>query len=417
MGLFKIFKKKATDTYNNKKYAKMFNGTTPIFSQFGKNIYASDVVQQAINCIAQEMKKLNPTHIIIEKDTHVPSRKDIQEILDYPNDLMTISDLIEKVVWQLFFNYNAFIFPTFIFVENKQGNKVKKYTGLYPLAPSQVDFLEDPNGILYVKMTFSNGYHTTLKYNDIIHIRKNYSVNDFMGGNEQGQADTGALLKTLELNDILLQGVGKALKSSFIINGIVKYKTMLDDGTIENNIKELEQKLKNNESGLLPLDLSAEYIPINRQIQLVDDRTLKFIDEKILRNYGVPLSILTGDFTKTQQEAFYQKTLEPIIVSISQAFTKTLFNIEERRLGNKIYFYAKELVFMTMSEKLEFVRLLGDSGGLYENEKRSIFGLKPDPALDGVRNKSLNYVSVEIANEYQLQQASKQKKGESEDEK
>ena len=42
----------------NTTYADMLNGFTPIFSQFGDNIYASDVVQQAIRCIVQEMKKL-----------------------------------------------------------------------------------------------------------------------------------------------------------------------------------------------------------------------------------------------------------------------------------------------------------------------------------------------------------------------
>ena len=36
----------------------MVNGNVPIYSQFGQNVYASDVVQQAIACIAQEMSKL-----------------------------------------------------------------------------------------------------------------------------------------------------------------------------------------------------------------------------------------------------------------------------------------------------------------------------------------------------------------------
>lgn len=44
-------------------YADMLNGFTPIFSQFGNDIYASDVVVQAIGCIVREMKKLNPTHV------------------------------------------------------------------------------------------------------------------------------------------------------------------------------------------------------------------------------------------------------------------------------------------------------------------------------------------------------------------
>ena len=32
----------------NTTYAQMLNGYTPVFSQFGDNIFASDVVQQAI---------------------------------------------------------------------------------------------------------------------------------------------------------------------------------------------------------------------------------------------------------------------------------------------------------------------------------------------------------------------------------
>ena len=44
-------------------YAQMLNGYTPIYSQFGDDIYASDVVQQAINCIVMECKKLIPQHV------------------------------------------------------------------------------------------------------------------------------------------------------------------------------------------------------------------------------------------------------------------------------------------------------------------------------------------------------------------
>ena len=115
----------------------------------------------------------------------------------------------------------------------------------------------------------------------------------------------------------------------------------------------------------------------------------------------MPLAILTGDYTKEQYEAFYQKTLEPIIIAMSQAFTKALFTPRERSFGNKIQFYPKDLIFMTTQQTLEMVRLLGDSGALYENEKRVAFGLRPLPELEGKRMQSLNYVDVTIAREYQ----------------
>lgn len=389
----------------------MLNGFTPIFSQFGDDIYASDVVQQAVGCIVREMKKLNPTHVRERGSDTAPSDGSIQKILNTPNELMTTADFLEKITWQLFFHYNCFILPTYQVRINKDGVEQRQYTGLYPLCPVQVDFIQDAAGVLYTKLTFANNYETTVRYHDLIHIRHNFSVNEFMGGDADGQPDNGALLETLDLNQTLLKGVSGAMKSSFSVNAVVKYNTLMDKGKTEAAVKELEEKLKNSESGILPLDLKAEYIPIARQVKLVDEATLKFIDEKILRHFGVPLCILSGDYTKAQYEAFYQKTLEPLIISMGQAFTQTLFTQQERVFGNKIVLYPKDLIFMSTDQTLEMIRLLGDSGGLYENEKRIALGLKPLPELEGVRKQSLNYVDVEIAAEYQVGNAKKEKEG------
>lgn len=383
-------------------YADMLNGFTPIFSQFGDDIYASDVVQQAINCIVSEMKKLTPQHVRTNGCDVSPVRGSIQSVLQNPNEIMTTSDFIEKIVWQLFFNYNAFVIPTYKVWTDESGNEQRHYTGLYPIQPTQVDFIQDLSDRLFVKFTFANNYETTLAYSDVIHIRMRYSVNEFMGGNESGQPDNEALLKTLDLNYQLLHNLSKVMMSSCAINGVVKFKSMIDNGKTEKALKELEEKLKNSESGFLPLDITADFIPITRDVQMVDEATLKFIDEKILRHFGVPLCILTGDYTKEQYEAFYQKTLEPIIIALSQAFTRALFTPRERSFGNKIQFYPKELIFMSTDQTLEMVRLLGDSGSLYENEKRVAFGLRPLPELEGVRMQSLNYVNVEYAKQYQV---------------
>jgi HK97 family phage portal protein len=226
-----------------------------------------------------------------------------------------------------------------------------------------------------------------------------------MGGDESGRPDNSQLLKTLQINEDLLNGVAAAMRSSFAVNGVVKYKTLLDDGKTEKAIAELENKLKSSESGFLPLDLSADFIPIKKELKMVDADTLKFIDEKILRHFGVPLAILTGDYTPEQYEAFYQKTLEPLIVMMSQAFTKVLLTPRERSHGNRVEFYPEAMIFLNSTQKLEAIRMLGDSGSMYENEKRVTLGLPPMPELVGVRTQSLNYVNVEIASEYQMKNA------------
>lgn len=379
------------------------SGYTPIFSQFGTNIYASDVVQQAINCIVTEMKKLQPEHIVEKGNDIVPVNSDLQRVLNNPNPMMTTSDFLEKVTWLLFLNYNAFIVPTYKrWVDNK-GVEHRSYEGLYPIKPSQVDFIQDSTGQLFVKFRFNNGYQTEpIKYSDIIHIKYRYSVNDYMGGNENGQPDNDALLKTLSLNNNLLEGVAAAMKSSFSINGVVKFNTMLDGEKTENALKELESKLKKSESGFLPLDLKSEFIPIKKEIQLVNKDTLEFIDGKILRHFGVPLSILTGDYDKAQYEAFYQKTLEPLIIAFSQAFTKSLFTQREYGFGNRIKFYAKDLIFMSVDQKIAMLKELAPTGGLTENEKRVMFGMKPLAELEGKRYMSLNWIDAAKANTYQV---------------
>lgn len=385
------------------KYAPMMNGYTPIFSQFGTDIYASDVVQQALKCIVDEIKKLNPTHIRMMGNDPVPMNSTVQDILNNPNPLMTTSEFLEKTTWLLLLNYNVFLIPMYRTYVNPTSGELKKYyTSIWPIKPTQANFIEDASGKLYVQFYFESGYQTTFPYEDVIHIKYNYSVNEYMGGDQTGQPDHGPLLKTLQLNHDLLRGITRAMNASYAVNGIVKYNTMMDDGKTEAALRELEGKLQRSESGFLPIDLKAEFIPMEHRSELVDSDTLRFIDTKILRNWGVPLSILTGDYNKSQYAAFYQKTLEPMIIAIGQAFTKKLFSDRERSFGNQVKLYPKDLIFMTVDQTIEMVTLLSNTGALFENEKRTAFGLRPLPELEGKRFMSLNWIDANNAAAYQI---------------
>lgn len=390
MGFLDIFKSRKQKL----EYAKLLSGNAPLFSQFGTDIYASDVVQQAINKIVSEVLKLRPKHIRYKGSDIVPIDDSIQRVLDNPNPLMSKSDFLEKITWLYMLNYNVFIYME----RNARG----ELTGLFPLQPYQVNFMRNGRGRMFCEMYFGDGSKYTIPYDSFIHLKNHYSVNEVMGGDENGQPNNDALLKTLQLNNTLLEGVKKAMNSSFAMNGIVKYNTMMDDGKIEESIAEFEERLGRSESGFLGVDFKSEFIPLKRDLQLVDADTLKFVDEKILRHFGVSLCILTGDYTSEQYQAFYQSTLEPIVVKFSDGFTKGIFS--ERQIGftNEIMFYPKELVFMSTDQTIQMINLLGQSGTLYENEKRVAFGYEPLPELEGVRMMSLNYVDVDIAKEYQL---------------
>lgn len=360
----------------NKTYVNFLDGNGAFYNQFGDSIYASDVVQQAINCIISEMKKLAPKHMII-KNGHDPLLVDdqVQKVLDNPNDLMTTSYYIEKMMWNLFLNYNAFAYPKW------EGDRLVSIT---PLQPTDVEFYMTPTGELKVNMKFKNGYEGDIAYSNLIHIRRNYSVSDIMGGNEKGQPDNGALLETLKLNDKLLKGLAKQMDMQMNVQGIIKYKTTVGKNDPFAEVKDFEEKVRQNQTAFLPVDNTAEIEMISKQIQMLDKNLLGFLDYKILRFFGVSMPIITGDFNTDQFNAFYQKTIEPLITDFNQTHTKAIFSKKESfGYGHKIVFSSNDLIHMNTTQKLEYYKMLIDIGGCYKNEYRVAFGDYPLAELEG----------------------------------
>lgn len=382
-------------------YAKFLEGYTPIFHQFGQDVYASDVVQTCIDAIATECSKLQPRHVRIDgEDKIITVKSSINRLLRIaPNPLMTTRDFMEKVIWLLYMNYNCFIYPTYQVV-----NGSRQYTGFYPLNPTLVEFLQDEAGALFARLSFGNSESFTFPYGDLIHLRKKFSISEVMGGGADGQPDNAAILKVLEINDTVMQGLGKAIKTSLAVRGIIRINTMADNDAQQAERARFEAMMRSGQSGILPVDLKGEFTPINLDPKLIDKETMEFLQNKILNYYGVSPAILSGDFTDEQYQAFYEKTLEPLIISLGQAFSKCLFTAGELDRGNEIAFYPQKLLFTNIKNKIAAADILGNRGALSNNMLLDLFGYPP---YEGghVRFMSLNYVDVNIANEYQMTRA------------
>ena len=115
MALLSSFLNKNTTYTKRYDLAQLLSGHAPIYSQYGQDIYASDLVQMAIDCIATEISKLQPKHIRTNADgsQEIP-RSSLNRLFKFsPNPLMTTSDFLEKITWLLYMNYNVFIYPVF----------------------------------------------------------------------------------------------------------------------------------------------------------------------------------------------------------------------------------------------------------------------------------------------------------------
>ncbi len=426
IGIFN-FIGKAKAKIDNIRYAKMMNGYSPVFNNFGNNVYASDIVQNAISIVCNDMSKLSPKHIIINPNDDMQSivNDELNRLLKFgPNPLMTTSDFISKIVFQYEYNKNAFIYPTYNKIPLGDNKHKRYYTGLWPLNPTLVEFLEDSTGKLFIRFYFADGEPYILPYEDVIHWRKDYSLNDFMGGDELGKANNKSLLKLLNANDTIIQGLENGVKASFSVRGILKMNTMLDDEKqeaermkfeskmrnsesgilpidnkgdyiplkidpkfidkdtlefIDNRIlaMKFESKMRNSESGILPIDNKGDYIPLKIDPKFIDKDTLEFIDNRILANYGVSRPIFNGDFTEEQYQAYYEKKLEPMIISLGRSFTKTLFTPRQLEIGHEIIYYQQGLMYMNTTNKINAVDMLTRIGSLTDNQVLAAFGYPP----------------------------------------
>lgn len=384
-------------------WANSVNGT-PSFSQFGNNIMNDETVFTITNRILDEYSKMNPRHIRIVKGKQVDvTNNNLNEILKNPNNLMTQSDFLRKCAWLRETYKNCFIYPTYDLYYNPTNGRTKKvYKALYPLQPAQVDFYEDDLGIIYVDFTFLNGEHSgKIRYDEVIHWRKEFGENEYMGGDINGTANNTALLKHLQENDKLLQATFKSIEGSLRINGILKLNGYINKENGEKERKEFEKKLETNQSGILSLDNGGEYTPIPYYGKNVSKDILKFFDDKIRRHYGVSEAILDGDYTAEQKEAFYETVLESGAISLGQAFERVLLTPFERSNGNTIICYTSEIQMMSAQNKIKIAELLLPVGGVNTNTILSWFG---EPPVEGGDEyyMSLNWVKKSIADEYQL---------------
>ena len=394
MGLFKR-KKKINEPVTA---FKSLNTTLVPLVPFGGNITDSDVVKMCIDRVASQCAKLKMSYIKInEKGEQEEKSGDISFALRYrSNEFMTPFQFLYKVVTLLLINDNAFVYPLY---DTYEGT----LKGIYPLRPQIVEPIMDESESLYLKFYFEDGSQYTIPYENVIHIKRFYGQNDIFGGSGS-RGDHEALLKTLKINDALLQGVEGAVYSSFQIRGIVKINGILKEADRQKQIDEFNRAVKKSSSegsAVIPIDAKSEYIPLNNDPKLVESTTLDFIQSKILDYFGVSKEILANNYDENEFNAFYESTIEPIAIQLSEAFSLGLLTDNQLTRGEKIILFSERLQYASWQTKVNAIEKLMGLGIMSLNESRALLGLEPIEGGDK-RLQSLNYVDADKANKYQV---------------
>jgi len=396
-----VFKGGTTD-----QYSTWLTNSQPIFTSFGKNIYLSDFVNNAIDRVASEISKIDIKSIVQYGDSLKIQNDDITRLFRFkPNPLQTTSDFLSNVEWLRRKNRNAFIYPQYDLLILPNGNTVKKYTAMYPLNPQSVYIGINDGQVWEIKLDFEDGTTYTLPYSDLIHLKWRRGMNTIVGGgDDNGLANDYDIVRTIDALDKTIQGLPKSIEASLQIKGVYAAKTLADAKKLNDIRDDFEGHITTSKSGMIATDLAGEFTPVRITAPEISDSALKFLKSVIQERYGISAAILSGDYTGEQHSAFYQTAIEDFINQFEQESTACMFSQREQDVGHSIRGYYSKINYMATKDKMELANLAKETGILTLNGINEMFGVEPFEGGDR-RIQSLNYANINEIDAYQKSKA------------
>jgi HK97 family phage portal protein len=372
---------------------KMLNDSSSAFYNWNGKIYDSSVARTAIGTNGINAGKLNPKHIRKHEQTiEISPNNNIKNLLIYPNPFMTMFDFLQKMMIQREENNNAFAYID----RDKNVPGMNGILGIYPLNCSSVELYEDEENNLYIEFRFRNGQTKFASYNDVIHIRKHFNENDFWGAN-----NSKVLSQTFEVINTTSQGIRNAIKNTSFLRGILEFKNVLQPDDVEKNVKDFSERYLsiNNKDGIAYTDPRYSFHETKQDPYIPNKAQMDYSKQELYEYFNTNEKIIKGNYTEEEWIAYFETTIEPFSIQMSQEMTRKIFTPTELTYGNEIILEANRLANASNDTKITICK---DLGHLFTiNEQREIWNRGPVP--DGDRRlQSLNYVNADKADEYQL---------------
>lgn len=384
--LDRLFKKsKPTTTI------ELVNEPTGGFSAYAGDAYGNDVFREAVDAIARNAGKLKGSHVIQYADRdRVYGDGKLNRLLQIrPNRYMSAYDFLYKLVTRLYLYNNAFAY-----LDRDDRGTLR---AIYPITASHVDVMSDAAGALFCGFMLKSGREVVLPYDDVIHLRRFFNESDVLG------EDNSAIAPGIELAQTENEGIINGIKAGASIRGILSFTQIMSPSKLK---EEKDAFVKDyldlgNEGGVIATDQKMDYKPIEHKPVILDADQAREVKTKIYNYLGVTEPIVNSSYTEDQYAAFYESTLEPIAVALSQEFTAKVFNDREQAYGNGIIFESGRLQFTSNKTKVELIAQLAPYGLLTINQALEILNLPSVPDGDK-RLQALNMIDQSVATEYQI---------------
>ena len=368
MSLFdKIFGGKAADRADKmwNTFWKTFSAYSPVFTNWGGQLYESELVRSAIHARASHISKL-------KVEVSGSAQPKLQTRLrSGPNEFQTWGQFLYRTSTILDVQNTAFIVP----VQDAFGGT----TGIYTVLPSRCELL-DYHGEPWLRYRFSDGSAAAIELASCgVMTRMQYS-DDLFGESNR------ALNPTMELIHVQNQGIEQGVKNAASFRFMAKMTNFAKEKDIAKERKRFDREnLQADSSGGLLLfpNIYSDIKQIDSKPFVVDADQMNVIQTNVYNYFGVNEDILQNKAYGDAWSAFYEGAVEQFAIQFSDVVTAMLFTGTERAHGTCLMATANRLQYMSNAEKLNVSQGMMDRGIMNRDEIREMWNLKPLPNGEG----------------------------------
>ena len=357
MGLFeKIFPKKNQALVGSRW--EPLTAYKAMFTAWGGDIYESELVRSAIDCLARNSAKLRPEF------TGAAKQKLIRQIKNKPNEFQSWYQFLYRLRTIYEIQNNAIIVPML--------DKYDQVVGLFPVLPSSCEVVEY-KGTEYLRYHFSNNQVGAIELARCGLVTKHQYKNDIFGDRNT------ALNSTMALIDINKQGIKEAIKASASFRFMAQMINFATDADIAAERKRFVETNFKADSGELLLfsNKVGQIHQIDSKPYSIDDKQMDQISKSVFNYFGVSEEAVQNKLVGDAAAAFYEGAIEPFAIQASEAISFMIYTPIELNTGNSFMFSANRIQFMSNGDKLNFVTSMADRGLATINELRDVLNMPP----------------------------------------
>lgn len=360
MGLFdSIFRpNKEQQKAVHSEFFKTLTPYKPVFHSWQGSIYESELIRAAIYARARHISKLKFTS---EGSAKIGLQAKLKQ---GPNQWQTWSQFLSRTSTILDIHNTAFIVPV--------KDKSLTTTGYYTVLPTKCEVVQYKDDV-WLRYEFQRGQMAAVRLDECVILTQHQYRRDFFGESNY------ALEPTVKMIDLNKQGIEEAIKNGATFRFWAKMQNFTKDEDLKKEAQRFGSLAFSGDSDgmLLFPNTYGDIHQYENKPFTVDADQMKQIQSNVYNYFGVNEDVLQNKAYGDTWSAFYEGCVEVFSIALSDGLTKAMFTERERSTGNRVFFTANRLQYMSNSDKLQVAAQLTDRGIFSINEAREVFNLEP----------------------------------------